>query len=88
MFKSAKNFFFIGVLPMLGGISLAYVFVKSVIDLRAVDSGYAGPWLGVGAPFIIARRHVHPGRHPARALDLALPRVLLAEAVDRGSRGA
>ena len=46
VFKSAKNFFFIGVLPMLGGLSLAYVFVKSVIDLRAVDSGYAGPWLG------------------------------------------
>ena len=54
VFASAKNFFFIGVLPMLGGLSLGYVFVKSVIDLRAVDSGYAGPWLGVGAPFVIA----------------------------------
>ena len=88
VFKSAKNFFFIGVLPMLGGISLGYVFVKSVIDLRAVDSGYAGPWLGVGAPFIIAAVHVHPGRHPARALDPALPRVLLAKGVGRRSRGA
>ncbi len=54
VFKSVKNFFFIGVLPMLGGLSLGYVFVKSVIDLRATDSGYAGPWLGVGAPFVIA----------------------------------
>jgi amino acid transporter len=54
LFASAKNFFYIGVLPTLGGLSLGYVFVKSFIDLRAVDSGYAGPWLGVGAPFIIA----------------------------------
>jgi hypothetical protein len=54
VFKSAKNFLFIGVLPMLGGISLTYVFVKSLIDLRATDSGFAGPWLGVGAPFVIA----------------------------------
>jgi amino acid transporter len=54
VFTSAKNFFFIGVLPMLGGLSLSYVFVKSLIDLRATDSGFAPPWLGVGAPFIIA----------------------------------
>ena len=54
VFASAKNFFFIGVLPMLGGLSLTYVFVKSAIDLRATDSGFAGPWLGVGAPFVIA----------------------------------
>jgi amino acid transporter len=54
VFASVKNFFYIGLLPTLGGISLAYVFVKSFIDLRATDSGYAGPWLGVGAPFIIA----------------------------------
>jgi hypothetical protein len=54
LFTSAKNFFYIGVLPTLGGISLGYVFVKSLIDLKATDSGYAGPWLGVGAPFIIA----------------------------------
>jgi amino acid transporter len=52
--KSAKNFLFMGFLPTFGGLSLGYVFVKSVIDLRATDSGYAGPWLGVGAPFVIA----------------------------------
>jgi amino acid transporter len=54
LFASVKNLFYIGVLPTLGGLSLGYVFVKSFIDLRATDSGYAGPWLGVGAPFVIA----------------------------------
>jgi amino acid transporter len=71
VFKSAKNFFYIGVLPMLGGLSLGYVFVKSVIDLRATDSGYAGPWLGVGAPFIIA------------AITFLLGAVLLAISIPR-----
>jgi amino acid transporter len=54
VFQSAKNFFFIGVLPVLGGLSLTAVFVKSLVDLTKPDSGYAGPWLGVGAPFVIA----------------------------------
>jgi amino acid transporter len=71
VFKSLKNFFFIGVLPTVGGLTLGYVFVKSVIDLRAVDSGYAGPWLGVGAPFIIAAATFVLG---AILLALSIPR--------------
>lgn len=71
VFKSAKNFLFIGLLPMLGGLSLGYVFVKSVIDLRATDSGFAGPWLGVGAPFVIA------------AVTFLLGAILLAISIPR-----
>jgi hypothetical protein len=47
------------------------VFVKSVIEIRATDSGYAGPWLGVGAPFIIAAATVIMG---AVLLILSIPR--------------
>jgi amino acid transporter len=71
IFKSAKNAFFIGLMPVAGGVMLGYVFVKSVIEIRATDSGYAGPWLGVGAPFIIAAATVIMG---AVLLILSIPR--------------
>jgi amino acid transporter len=53
--RSAKNFFFIGVLPLLGGLSLTAVLVKSFYNL-ATDTaqGYAKPLFGVSAPFWIA----------------------------------
>lgn len=54
LLKSVKNFFFIGVLPVVGGAMLTGVFIKSVFDIKKKDSGYAPAWLGVGAPFIIA----------------------------------
>ena len=37
LFKSVKNFFFVGLLPLIGGVSLAYMFVKSVYDMCAPD---------------------------------------------------
>jgi amino acid transporter len=53
--KSAKNFFFIGVLPFLGGLSLTFVLVKSFYNLATdVNQGYAKPLFGVSAPFWIA----------------------------------
>jgi amino acid transporter len=52
--RSVKNFFFIGVLPVAGGLMLTAVLVKSLFDITKPDSGYAGPLFGVGAPFFIA----------------------------------
>jgi amino acid transporter len=52
--RSARNFFFIGVLPVAGGLMLTAVLVKSFIDITKPDSGYAGALFGVGAPFFIA----------------------------------
>jgi amino acid transporter len=54
LLDSARNFFFMGVLPTAGGVMLGWVFVKSVIEIKKKDSGYAPAALGVGAPFIIA----------------------------------
>ena len=55
LFKSAKNFFFIGVSPMIGGIILAYVLYKSIVDLSKPENSESGAsWLGVGPPLVIA----------------------------------
>jgi amino acid transporter len=52
LLKSPRNFFFIGVLPLLGGISLGYVFGRSLWDFAKPDSGAVNV-LGVGGPLII-----------------------------------
>ena len=54
LFDSAKNFFFIGVLPFVGGAVLTWVLVKAVIDYSKADGGYAKPFLGIGSPIAIA----------------------------------
>ena len=52
LFKSAKNFLLIGVLPGVGGVILIYVFCKTVWDARNADYGY-GLLLGVGTVLVI-----------------------------------
>ena len=53
LFNSAKNFFFVGVAPVLGGIVLLWLF-KSVIDLSKPENSESGDsWLGVGPPLVI-----------------------------------
>jgi amino acid transporter len=52
--KSVKNFFYIGVLPLLGGVSLTYIFIRSCSDLGKKDAGNAGTTIfGVGEPLVI-----------------------------------
>jgi amino acid transporter len=54
LLKSAKNFFLIGVAPTLGGVILAYVFVKSIIDLSKPENSESGDsWFGLGPPLVI-----------------------------------
>jgi ABC-type phosphate transport system permease subunit len=52
LFKSAKNFLLIGVLPTFGGVVLLYVFVKTVWDARSEAYGY-GLLFGVGTVLVI-----------------------------------
>lgn len=55
LFKSAKNFIFIGLAPLLGGLMLAAIFVKSVYDLSQPANSESGEsWFGVGPPLVIA----------------------------------
>jgi len=51
--KSVKNFFMVGVAPLIGSAMLGFVFVKSCIDLSAADSGDSGAVFGIGAPLVI-----------------------------------
>lgn len=52
LFDNARNFFMRGLLPLLGGIMLAYAFVQSAIDMIDVDYGYT-VLLGIGGAFVI-----------------------------------
>ena len=48
IFKSVKNFFLVGLLPLIGGLSLAFIFVWSIKDMT--DPAFEDPptsWLGV-----------------------------------------
>ena len=52
--RSAKNFLMIGVAPVIGGLMLTGVFVKSCIDLSDPKNSTSGSsWLGVGPPLVI-----------------------------------
>jgi amino acid transporter len=61
LLKSAKNFALIGVVPILGFATLAWVFVRSAIDyfFYTSDTAYTPAWFafgafrGRGAPFVI-----------------------------------
>jgi amino acid transporter len=48
IFKSVKNFVLVGVLPLVGGLSLAFIFVWSLKDMLKPDfTEPAASWLGV-----------------------------------------
>jgi amino acid transporter len=68
LFKSARNFFFIGVLPTLGGLILFALFVKSCFDLGKASAG-ATVIFGIGGPLVIG----------LGALLLGVPVMLLAQ---------
>jgi amino acid transporter len=49
LFKSAKNFVLIGVVPIVAVLSLGYVFVKSVFDYWKPVNSYTPPWFAFGS---------------------------------------
>jgi amino acid transporter len=52
--KSAKNVLLIGVAPLLGGLILLAIFVKSVIDYADPANSESGDsWFGLGPPLVI-----------------------------------
>lgn len=54
LFKSAKNFFFIGICPLIGALTLTWVLIKSLIDFWDPANSESGTsWFGVGPPFVI-----------------------------------
>ncbi|MGK2954247.1 MAG: APC family permease [Solirubrobacterales bacterium] len=52
--KSAKNFLFVGVAPVIGALILSYLFVKSLVDWSDPANSYSGTsWLGFAPPAVI-----------------------------------
>lgn len=51
--KSVRNFVFIGLAPLIGGLILAFLFVRACIDYADPDNAYGGEFLGVGVPLVI-----------------------------------
>jgi amino acid transporter len=50
--KSARDLFFKGIFPLLGGLMLAGAFVQSAIDMWDVDYGYSVIF-GIGGTFVV-----------------------------------
>ncbi len=54
LLRNAKTFFLVGVLPVLGGLILTGVFVKSIVDLADPANSESGDsWFGLGPPLVI-----------------------------------
>jgi amino acid transporter len=54
LFKSARNAIMVGLAPLLGGLILAWVFIKSCIDLANPENSESGDsWFGLGPPLVI-----------------------------------
>ncbi|MGC5169401.1 APC family permease [Microbacterium sp. DT81.1] len=52
LFRSARDFFYKGLLPLLGALMLTYAFVQSAVDMYDVDYGYT-VLFGIGGTFVL-----------------------------------
>ena len=48
LFKSFRNFMFVGVAPLLGGLLLTGIFIKSLTFYKDPIENYSGSFLGIG----------------------------------------
>jgi amino acid transporter len=53
LFKSARNFFLAGLIPLLGGVMMAYVGVKAYSYYNTAGNNYAKPFLGIQVPIFV-----------------------------------
>jgi amino acid transporter len=52
--RSVKDFFFVGVAPVIGSLLLGYLFFKALIDYADPANSYTGAsWFGVAPPAVI-----------------------------------
>ncbi|HEY0391860.1 MAG TPA: APC family permease [Solirubrobacterales bacterium] len=55
IFRSVKNFFFVGLGPFIGGVILFYLLIKNGIELSDPANSESGnSWFGIGPPLVIA----------------------------------
>ncbi len=53
LFKSARNFFLAGLIPVLGGIMMGYVAIKAYGYYSTPGNNYSKPFLGIQVPIFV-----------------------------------
>ncbi|MDX6485540.1 MAG: hypothetical protein QOF43_693 [Gaiellaceae bacterium] len=53
LFTSVKSFVLVGLLPLLGGLLMAGVFIKAFIENNKAVNAYSKPFLGIQVPIVI-----------------------------------
>ena len=88
LFRSVKNFFFVGVGPSLGGVILFYLLIKNAIELSDPANSESGnSWFGLGPPLVIAVFFLVLGVAPdGGPVAQAVPGLLPAQARGRARR--
>ena len=89
LLKSVKNFVYIGVLPVAGGLMLGFIFVYAIIQYQKPENDYTAPILGIGTPVFVGVgalaigvvlmliAHIPYRGFFSRKLEVADPAVLL-----------
>ncbi len=53
LFKSVRNFFFAGLIPVLGGIMMGYIAVKAYTYYNTAGNNYSKPVAGIQTPIFV-----------------------------------
>ncbi len=53
LFKSARNFIFAGLVPLVGGLMMGYIGVKAFTTYDQVGANYSKPILGIQTPIFV-----------------------------------
>ena len=53
LFKSARNFIFAGLIPLVGGVMMAYVAIKAYSYYNTSGNNYSKPFLGIEVPIFV-----------------------------------
>jgi len=53
LFKSARNFFLAGLIPVVGGIMMAYIAIKAYGYYNTAGNNYSKPFLGIQTPIFV-----------------------------------
>jgi amino acid transporter len=89
LLKSARNFFFVGVVPFLGGLALLGVFIIGMSYYGHQINNYSKDILGLGVPDVVGlgalviglilgltQRYFLPGFYKGRKTEVADPAIL------------
>jgi amino acid transporter len=96
LFKSARNFLFAGLVPVVGGVMMGYIAIKAYSYYNTAGNNYSKPLLGIQTPILVgigglivgivlmfAAWPFYPKFFHRRWFETADPEVLAADAAHR-----